>query len=846
MYEKGCEKMNNRRKRFTAWLLTFCMIVTVLAVHGGTLDVSASTDLEDSTESKEIIYEWVSDISSYRSGTYTPYTKNGYVFAGWYKSEDETQPLAKEAKDGGAYAKLVPEKVWNVQAQISATLCDSDTGNDENGAIRFVTTVDSDKYQNVGFEFSIDHGAAFEKTITTVYSSLYAVSNKDGSGTAVSEQTPSKVGCDVSKFFVAYGFRNVPQADYGMSIAARPFWLTLDGTKVYGKQATRNVNQGIFGTTWTDPWNMSCYTEEGAPDTYTALKDQASYLYSKATVGNVGVAATVTALSGQNAEGNAVHPSAGVTVKVGDRSVQFLRQSDNNLFKRVRNHTWTAEMEKWGTENPWYAEGVCQIKAFVKDGHFYLLVNNVQIYCMNMVALFEDYDENTPVSIGICGWDASLGTVKFTDLQYLSGEEVASSEAKEWGYYSDAPNADSYSFADGSFALTNQWSSKSMPLQGQSKTWQIEGTMERTNDAEIGMGFGIKAGDKFLKLLGYVNTAGNGIMAAGAENEGWLNEWIPETRRKYVLNGKADGFFAQPRTRDTAAFRAVIYEDVLYVWFDGELCWRVPLTDNDFCKFEAGSDYELSLWIQGNWGGLGKMTGLQVKMGYQVTGQTAFATDKADKVHSFADTMAIFRKTLGAENGDMILEDPFTGTYLMSDKGSVWLYGEEEKGECGLTVDIAWLSKSGWWDSGAFISVRIGEEERLFMGWSNPSNFNNGLFCLTAPTLWVNKFAPNGNFWEYEGRTLGDGTSGIIPYKEDGTTHVDAYVKDGYFRIAYNGNVLVNKRMAELFPEGYGNYAAADSPVSIGIGGLQTNQNQARFSNVTFLTAEETAALVLE
>lgn len=38
----------------------------------------------------------------------------------------------------------------------------------------------------------------------------------------------------------------------------------------------------------------------------------------------------------------------------------------------------------------------------------------------------------------------------------------------------------------------------------------------------------------------------------------------------------------------------------------------------------------------------------------------------------------------------------------MSDKGSVWLYGEKKIGECGLSTDIAWLSTENWWDTGAF------------------------------------------------------------------------------------------------------------------------------------------------
>lgn len=401
-----------------------------------------------------------------------------------------------------------------------------------------------------------------------------------------------------------------------------------------------------------------------------------------------------------------------------------------------------------------------------------------------------------------------------------------------------------------------------MPLLGKSKTWQIEGTMARTNNDKIGMGFGIKAGDKFLRLLGYQNEAGNGILAGNAGR--WLNEWDSKTRREFVIGTAADAFFEQPKTRDSIDYKAVIFEDVLYVWFDGVLCWRVPLTDNDFDNdgagnLAAGSDYELSLWIQGDWGGTGQMTNLDVKMGYQVTEQTEFATDSNGKSYSFAETMDIFQKTLGVENSGMILEEPLTGTYRMPNiYGSCLLYGEKRTGECGLSTDIAW-QKNESWQAGTFISVRIGSEERLFMAfsttgkiWPNGYNnaYNNGLFYLTAPKLWTNKFGTNGDVWSYAGANYGDGgaSTPVEPYTTDGTSKVVAYVQDGYFHIKYNGQELVNRSMAELFPKGNGDYNADTSQVSIGIGGLNENENewnrnQATFSNTTFYYGDISALL---
>lgn len=120
------------------------------------------------------------------------------------------------------------------------------------------------------------------------------------------------------------------------------------------------------------------------------------------------------------------------------------------------------------------------------------------------------------------------------------------------------------------------------------------------------------------------------------------------------------------------------------------------------------------------------------------------------------------------------------------------------------------------------------------MAWPNKNKFNNGLFYLTAPALWSNKFTGDAAW----GNPLFQ--MGELPiYKEDGTSHIEAYVQGGSFHIKYNGQELVNRSMTELFPEGHGNYDANTSQVSIGIGGLQTNQNQARFSNTIFLPVED-------
>lgn len=568
----------------------------------------------------------------------------------------------------------------------------------------------------------------------------------------------------------------------------------------------------------------------------TAQIDGESWIYGEPGVGNRGVSTDIAWLPKDGWWDSGTY----VTVKKGDATRQFMVWSNpnnyhNGIYYMTGHALWNNEFYGNAIDNaniwdavkdlatPFGQDGTGHVDAFVKDGYFYVSYNGKQALCINMLSLFTDYTPDSEIAVGIGGANTKGNQARFANTQFLSAGEVATMEAQQWGYYSKTPGTNSYGFADGFFEVTDQWTNKQMPLLGRSKIWQVEGVMERTNTSKIAMGFTVKADGKTVKILN--NHDGNGILA-NINDTGWTNEWDEDgTRSKYVLGVKGNEFAQSTEAGAKLPFKAVIYEDVLYVWFDGELSWRVPLVYNDFSKngtdgkFSAGSEYELSLCMHTNWGGLGKMTGLQVKMGYQVTEQENFFTDSEGISYSFAEAMNLFKTKLPIENSGMIPEDPVKGTYLMSNAGAVWAYGEKAVGNCGMSADVAWLSTESWWDSGAFVSVRVGDQKRVFMAWCNKNNYNNGVFRFTDHVLWAGS------------ENLGE----LTAFREDGTTHIEAYVRDGIFYIEYNGVELVQKSMAELFPAGNGDYTV-NSEISFGIGGLQTNQNQARFTNVVFLS----------
>ena len=125
-----------------------------------------------------------------------------------------------------------------VKAQIKAGTNASSASSD----IRFVTTVDGLDYKSVGFDVTL--GGRYKKTVTSnnVYHTLFYV----GSNSQVdNEYKPYKEFSTASTHFFAYTFRNMPTKSFGAKFVVTPYWVTLDGTTVYGETAVKCVKMGM-------------------------------------------------------------------------------------------------------------------------------------------------------------------------------------------------------------------------------------------------------------------------------------------------------------------------------------------------------------------------------------------------------------------------------------------------------------------------------------------------------------------------------------------------------------------------------------------------------------------------
>ena len=177
---------------------------------------------------------------------------DGYVFAGWFTTSGCEVAIASDAQNVEAYAKYVSAEIFDVKAQVSL-LVDGEA--DLYRDIRFVTSVDSLNYSEVGFKITIN---GEERTFNnpTVYKRLFGVSDTS----YILDYVPNKAICDESEYFNTWTIFNVPYTVYDTPIYVQPYWKTLDGTEVLGETVSKNVAKAIIDD---DTSNLSKVTTYG-------------------------------------------------------------------------------------------------------------------------------------------------------------------------------------------------------------------------------------------------------------------------------------------------------------------------------------------------------------------------------------------------------------------------------------------------------------------------------------------------------------------------------------------------------------------------------------------------------
>jgi len=172
------------------------------------------------------------DITSYRSGSeYTAPTKAGKIFAGWFTDNTFETAVADDVTTGYAYAKFVDANLLAPKYQLSAgTTAQSDSTN-----VRVMLGVDTLDYSDLGFE--IEYKASeYPYNSTTVYSGISV-------GNTVEE--PSTYFGSEANYMLPYVLRGLTNENFDETFTVRAYWVTLDGTKVYGAERTFTAGDNL-------------------------------------------------------------------------------------------------------------------------------------------------------------------------------------------------------------------------------------------------------------------------------------------------------------------------------------------------------------------------------------------------------------------------------------------------------------------------------------------------------------------------------------------------------------------------------------------------------------------------
>lgn len=232
--------MRNKRvkgrigKRIVTGLLTTVMAISGAFVLPGEVKAAGRTDGVYYATDYHMSDYWKAD------GTGTAPTKAGYVFGGWYqKNGDETYTPVTTLTEG-AVAKMVPDYVLSVKSQLEYGA----KAGDGASSIRLVTSVDSTDYQKVGAEILINNKKAFPaEEKTKVYAGIKVRNSEEN----VQTYTPQNVFGVVSKFFTVWKLTGIADAHDSKIIYVRPYWVTMDGTKVYGLAKYVHIEDGYMG-----------------------------------------------------------------------------------------------------------------------------------------------------------------------------------------------------------------------------------------------------------------------------------------------------------------------------------------------------------------------------------------------------------------------------------------------------------------------------------------------------------------------------------------------------------------------------------------------------------------------
>ena len=211
--------------------------MTVLAAWMFDGEASVAYALEDNYYFVEPTENGVEITENMTAPKPTTEGKETYIFAGYFAEETCETPITETTSEK-VYKKFVPAEIMSVKAQVTkGTKIDSDKTD-----MRLVTTVDGLDYKEVGFDVYFNGATTpVNAKTTTVYNRIVAADNGNAFG-----YSPEAFNAD-SDYFTTVNLVNIANKNFDKTFFIKPYWKTLDGTKVYGMSRITRVSDSYNG-----------------------------------------------------------------------------------------------------------------------------------------------------------------------------------------------------------------------------------------------------------------------------------------------------------------------------------------------------------------------------------------------------------------------------------------------------------------------------------------------------------------------------------------------------------------------------------------------------------------------
>ena len=485
------------------------------------------------------------------------------------------------------------------------------------------------------------------------------------------------------------------------------------------------------------------------------------------------------------------------------------------------NNVTVASWSSWGTyndskyvynESAWQYFGVegqkeqAHFRLVIKEDTLYLWLDDVLTWRIPLTASqFGAFESGSVYQIGVavnggtaedaaddgtityqgmtakCGKDVNtLNTTKFVVANSTDGVVTNSENGKV--IVNGSNNVDTIYFATDE---ANNRSSK----------WEVSGTIRRA-DMNVGSMIGFKISDGEHEA-GYWFANSEGMMVG----VGYPWNYYGTDTDGICYNAAASNFGQRMNEQDEIAFRAVILEDVFYVYFEGQLTWKLNLTSDSFGYTDSVSD---------DWSS-------QTLKGFAAGSTYSFGFTNVDAATIYYENLTVKSGNAVLTQEDFFIRDP----YVLADNGVYYMYGTrydgsfdvftstdlmvwEKQGQCFVPEGDFWGGTTNFWAPevykytyngetayymfATFLSNEtIAKDESLNMSYDNEGV--RGTAVLKAES-------PLGPFKEYSDGALTleahDCLDGTLYVDEDGTPYM-IYAHEHTCGACHNGNVRVGE-----------------------------------------------------